>query len=68
LTVPQAGVTLACVSVPLAGQSGYAVNRLGYRVSFAPPPRPGGPTGEYEVNRMAEGERPADLRFVGYTS
>jgi hypothetical protein len=49
---------------PLAGSSGYAVNRVGHRVGFALPPRPGGLTGEYEVVKLSEGGRPAELRFV----
>ena len=49
---------------PLAGSAGYAVNRLGYRAGFASPARPGGLAGEYEVVKLSEGGRPAELRFV----
>jgi hypothetical protein len=56
------------VDGPLAGRSGYAVNRLCYRVTFALPPRASGPIGEYRVIRRAEGDRPAGRRFVGYTA
>ncbi|MEV6071938.1 hypothetical protein AB0L82_35820 [Nocardia sp. NPDC052001] len=49
---------------PLAGQRGYALNTLGQRVGFALPPRPGGPTGEYEVITLAHQGRPASLRLI----
>jgi hypothetical protein len=54
------------VDGPLAGMAGYATNRIGYRVEFALPPRPGGARGMYEVVKLADGEQPAELRFVGY--
>ncbi|WP_331722942.1 hypothetical protein [Nocardia sp. NBC_00511] len=49
---------------PLAGQRGYALNTLGTRIGFALPPRPGGPTGEYEVVALAHGDHPAQLRQI----
>ncbi|MCM0678295.1 hypothetical protein NCC78_27005 [Micromonospora phytophila] len=51
---------------PLAGTTGYAVNRLGHRTEFMWPPRPGGRRGTYEVVELADGDRPAALRFIGY--
>ncbi|MEV6825146.1 hypothetical protein [Amycolatopsis sp. NPDC051102] len=52
---------------PLAGERGYAVNELGSRgTSLLPPFRPGGPGAVYEVVRLADGDHPAGLRFVGY--
>ncbi|MFC1431380.1 hypothetical protein ACEZDB_12065 [Streptacidiphilus sp. N1-3] len=50
---------------PLADTAaGYATNEIGSRVGFALPPRPGGQSGTYEVVRLAEGDRPAELRLV----
>jgi hypothetical protein len=49
---------------PMAGQPGYAINRLGSRVRVALPPRPGGPTMEYEVVTLSVDGRPAELRIV----
>lgn len=51
---------------PLSGTTGYAINRIGARVTFFLPPTPGGPRGVYEVVQLADGERPAGLRFIGY--
>jgi hypothetical protein len=59
--------TVTHLDGPLAGTSGYAVNRLGHRVGFALPPRPGGLIGEYEVVKVSKGGRPAELRFVEQT-
>ncbi|MEV0134549.1 hypothetical protein AB0H83_39580 [Dactylosporangium sp. NPDC050688] len=53
---------------PLAGQTGYATNELGSRTRFYLPPQPGGPTGFYEVTRLATQDKPAEMRFVGFTS
>jgi hypothetical protein len=59
------GPTNFCKAVhldgPLAGQTGYATNRLGARVGF----RQGDVTGTYEVVELAEDDRAAGLRFVG---
>lgn len=49
---------------PLAGQTGYTVNEIGYRTGFALPPRPGGPTGIYEVVKLSEDGQPAETRLV----
>ncbi|MEV0136390.1 hypothetical protein AB0H83_49210 [Dactylosporangium sp. NPDC050688] len=51
---------------PLAGQTGYATNELGSRTQFHLPPQPGGPTGFYEVTRLATEDKPAETRFVGF--
>lgn len=52
---------------PLAGQVGYAVNEIGQRGEYFLPPYPvGGPAAIYQVVRLAGGDRPADLRFVGF--
>jgi hypothetical protein len=53
---------------PLAGQTGYVTNELGSRTQFYLPPQPGGPTGFYEVTRLATQDKPAEMRFVGFTS
>ena len=53
---------------PLAGQTGYATNELGSRTQFYLQPQPGGPTGYYEVTSLATPGKPADMRFVGFTS
>jgi hypothetical protein len=52
---------------PLAGQTGYTVNELGHRTQVALPPRPGGPTGIYEVTRLATGNQPAEMTYIGST-
>jgi hypothetical protein len=49
---------------PLAGQTGYTLNEIGYRTGFALPPRPGGPIGIYEVVKLSEDGGPAELRLV----
>jgi hypothetical protein len=51
---------------PLAGTTGYAINRLGYQADFALPPRPGGPTGTYELVKLSEHDEPAELRLLDF--
>ncbi|MFI9400705.1 hypothetical protein [Nocardia sp. NPDC052316] len=45
---------------PLAGRSGYAINRLGYRSGF----RKGPHVGTYEVVELSSDGQPAKLRLV----
>ena len=50
---------------PLAGQTThYTPNVLGATVGYDLPPRPGGPSGTYEVVKLAENNSPAHLRHV----
>lgn len=54
-----------CLDGPLAGQKTVlATNELGYRHEVYLPPRPGGPTVKYEIVRLSQGGRPAELRFI----
>ncbi|MFB7126409.1 hypothetical protein [Kitasatospora sp. NPDC056273] len=50
---------------PLAGSTTrYAINQIGSRIDCALSPRPGGPRGTYKLVKLAEGDRPAELRLV----
>ncbi|HEX6872017.1 MAG TPA: hypothetical protein VF163_13030 [Micromonosporaceae bacterium] len=56
----------AYVDGPLEGELGYAMNELGSHVAFALPYGLDSRRGSYEVVRLADGQRPAELRFSGY--
>ncbi len=49
---------------PLAGQTGYAIDELGRQSGFALAPGPGGLSGTYEVAKVSEDGRPAELRLA----
>jgi hypothetical protein len=57
-----------CLDGPMSGESVYAINRIGSRVTVKSSLISAGTTVMYEVVTLASGESPADLRVVAPAS